>query len=90
MGSTHTLKTRTEFFSAVWDGTKSFEMRYDDRAFRAGDLLVLQETASNDNGEFYTGRELGAEVTYVLAGLPWLAPGYVCMAIRERSRSAKP
>ena len=39
----HELKTRETFFPAVWNGTKRAELRYDDRDFHNGDLLMLQE-----------------------------------------------
>ena len=40
---THELKTWPEYFEAVKDGTKNFELRKDDRGFKAGDHLVLAE-----------------------------------------------
>jgi hypothetical protein len=39
----HTLKTWPDQFTAVADGSKTFEVRYDDRGFAVGDLLRLAE-----------------------------------------------
>lgn len=37
----HELKTHPAMFRAVRDGVKNFEVRKDDRAFQAGDTVVL-------------------------------------------------
>lgn len=51
----HNLKCIPEFFSVVCSGLKSFEVRYNDREFKVGDTLCLQEfiPCANCNG---TGR----------------------------------
>lgn len=44
MSGTHELKTWSPEFRAVWDGTKTFEIRpAHDREFKVGDLLLLRE-----------------------------------------------
>lgn len=73
----HELKTWPEFFQYVWTGLKKFELRIDDRAYRAGDILLLQEWTIL-NG--YTGREIKAKVTYLMSGLG-LQQDYVVMSI---------
>jgi len=65
----HNLKTWPEYFQPVLDGTKRFEIRINDRNYKAGDTLNLQEYEPS-KGE-YTGRELDATVTYVLQ---WCQP----------------
>lgn len=62
----HHLKTWPEYYEAVLDGTKSFEVRKDDRDFQVGDLLVLLEY-DPDEGEF-TGRKLHKKISYKLGG----------------------
>jgi len=66
MSNKHCLKIWPEFFQPVWDDLKLFELRHDDRGYRAGDILILQEW-SKDRG--YTGREITVHVVYILSGL---------------------
>lgn len=67
----HQLKTWPVHFEAIWSGVKAFELRYDDRHFRIGDVLQLIEWIpsakySVDKSGRYTGRSVVAEVTYIL------------------------
>jgi len=39
----HELKTDSAQFQAIVDGSKTFELRYDDRGFAQGDILRLVE-----------------------------------------------
>jgi len=82
----HELKCWPEFMDDVLDGSKTFEVRRDDRGFAVGDRLKLVEWEPL-NGLF-GGRQTTVEVTYVLKadecqafGSP-LADGYVVMGIR--------
>lgn len=59
---THKLKTWPRYFSAVLDGSKTFEMRINDREYKIGDFLHLVEWSE---GGGYTGRELFKVVTYI-------------------------
>lgn len=59
---THELKILPQYFQAVWDGTKNFELRRNDRDYKVGDILLLREYV---NGE-YTGSFLRVIVTYIL------------------------
>lgn len=79
---THVLKTWPEFFEAVLDGRKTFEIRKNDRDYHEGDSLVLQEWDPKD--QKYTGRRVEARVTYATDGgaLGCLAEGHVCMGIK--------
>lgn len=75
----HELKTWPEFFKDVISGAKTFELRKDDRGFRAGDILWLREWTQKEG---YTGRETKRKILYVLSGLG-LEKGYVCMALSQ-------
>ena len=77
--TTHELKTWPEYFSAVLDGRKGFELRKDDRGFAVGDRLLLKEW--NPDTKVYTGRTLEVEVTYLIKGFTGLQDGYVIMGI---------
>lgn len=58
----HALKTLPEYFEAVRKGDKTFELRNNDRNFKVGDYLALNEW----DGKKYTGRALLAKITYML------------------------
>ena len=60
----HELKCWPEYFQAVIDGVKPFEVRKWDRPFRVGDTLVLKEYDPQKLD--YTGRETKREITYLL------------------------
>ena len=77
----HDLKIKPEYFSAIASGEKTFEVRYNDRNYKVHDILRLRE---HDNGE-YTGREIEAEVTYLLDDKASCKEGYVVMAIKTIS-----
>jgi hypothetical protein len=60
----HDLKSWPQFFELILAGEKLHELRRnDDRDFRVGDTLRLQEFDPKTNR--YTGRELRAQVTYI-------------------------
>ena len=48
----HQLKILPKFFEKVISGEKTFEVRENDRNFKVGDYLALNEFANGD----YTGR----------------------------------
>jgi len=75
----HDLKTYPEYFDAVADGSKPFELRYDDRGYRVGDTLLLRRYDPLSGG--YTGETMERRVTYVLRGGLWLTPGYVALGL---------
>ena len=77
---THVLKCWPVYFQAVLDGTKTAELRLNDRDYRAGDFLRLREWAPES--ESYTGRYFEVTVTHVLEGSPGLASGYVVLSFK--------
>ena len=62
-------------------GIKNFEIRYNDRDYKVGDILILKEW----NRGKYTGRECRREVIYVYHsdGTYGLSSDYVVMALKE-------
>lgn len=77
---THSLKLWPEYYAEVHAGTKKFELRNNDRDFKVGDTVFLEEW-SPDTKE-YTGRKLMCTITYVLKGPTFgLAENYVILSI---------
>jgi len=89
---THELKVWPEYFEAIVDGSKTFEVRRDDRGFQVGDTLVLREWDPNVKeagvdwyAPAYTGRELKREVTYILRGPTFgIEAGYCVVGLSDR------
>jgi len=85
----HHLKIMPLYFNAVVEGNKNFEVRYDDRDYRIGDTLVLQEWKKEpfpSREGSYTGRECRRTVTYILSGVEWgMQPSYVVMGLRDET-----
>lgn len=77
----HELKTWTEFYKEVFYSHKLFEVRFNDRDFKVGDMLNLKEY--DPIKERYTGRQLTRTVTYILHGGKFgIQEGYCVMAIQ--------
>jgi hypothetical protein len=75
----HELKIWPEYFAAVVDGSKPFEVRANDRKFAVDDYLELREW--NPESKSYTGRSTFRQITYIGTGIG-LAPGYVVLGVR--------
>ncbi|RNC62781.1 MAG: hypothetical protein AWM53_02000 [Candidatus Dichloromethanomonas elyunquensis] len=76
----HELKTWLEYYQAVVDGRKPFEIRLNDRNYQIGDVLFLREFEPNKG--IYTGRNITREVTYTLKRKPFVPDGYIVMGIK--------
>ena len=79
MPKIHDLKILTAYFDDVAKGRKTFELRFDDRGYFKGDLLLLREWT---NGT-YTGRRVVVKVTYILKGFDGLKDGWVILSIKR-------
>jgi len=75
---THYLKTVQPFFSQVKSGTKTFELRRNDRDFQVGDEVYLQEYDLSNNS--FSGQEVKAFITYVLKDWAGLEDGFCVFA----------
>ena len=74
--NTHSLKTLPKYFSAVESGTKNFELRFNDRYFQVGDVLIIKEFHP-DTG--VTGREVRRHIIYILDEFIGLEEGWVIL-----------
>lgn len=58
----HMIKTINPFFTDIWNGAKTFEIRKNDRNYKEGDFVHLLEWEN----EQYTSREIICKITYIL------------------------
>lgn len=86
----HILKTDSDVFEAVKSGKKTYEIRYNDRNFKVGDILILRETlyAGSEMKEGkplkYTGRQYEGVVIHVLIGpLYGLEKGWAILSLSK-------
>ena len=82
----HELKIKREYFDAVANYKKTFEVRRNDRDFKVGDYLGLNEY---DEAE-HTGRSLLCQVVYILDDAAYCKEGYVVMGIKVRYVEKEP
>lgn len=76
----HELKIMPKYFNAVVSGKKTFEVRINDRNYKTGDYLALNEYDVTDS--VYTGRSCIVYVDYVLNDESYCKSGYVVMSIK--------
>lgn len=72
----HEIKCWPAPFEAILRGVKVYELRQNDRDYRDGDELLIQEwkprSQSRDDGK-YTGRQIRAKVGYVTRVDDWFS-----------------
>lgn len=85
----HVLKTVEPYFSAVESGIKNFEVRRNDRAYQAGDTLLLvdSEKCGCSNPRCDKRRTpIEKVVTFVYSGDPrfgGIEPGHVVLGLAD-------
>jgi hypothetical protein len=77
----HKLKTLQPFYDEVDLGGKTFEVRKNDRNFKVGDFMVLQEWILE--GNFYTGKEIKTIITYILDDERYCKEGFVTIGFSK-------
>ena len=95
----HVLKVAPEYWPALVDGSKTFEVRSNDRAYQRGDVLVLFPTHDANGSEYcrmgprctdarcYRKPPIERRlVTFVYSGDPrfgGIEPGHVVLALGD-------
>jgi len=87
---THKLKTDPIYFDKMWNGTKKSELRENDRGFRQGDQVLLEEYDREKHK--FTGRSIPGSISYVTDYPDALRDGYVmlCLSLGPRQESFLP
>lgn len=104
----HELKAWPHYFRPTWDGEKVADVRYDDRGYQRGDFVIIREwdrdatctCRGSDHTKDcarYTGRQVLAEVGYVMASTPgrgsrrgFTGDGYVVLSLINLERVEAP
>lgn len=90
----HKLKTHPQYFRIVKNGIKEFECRKDDRGFKVGDELLLEEWVPDPiNEKFglgelvtvgtYTGEILHRRIKCILRDFEGIQPGFVILGLEN-------
>ena len=96
MDSIHELKTINRYWDALEAGTKTFEVRKNDRAFQTGDVIVLTRTRENgsydtrpqDRGGEFSRSQISFRITYLLQGGQFgIEAGYCVLGLGPVERS---
>ena len=80
----HDKKLINPYFTDVWNGIKTFELRKNDCDYQEGDYLLLREYIPNAENlsRAYTGRTIMTQITYVLSSYEGIANGYCILGIQ--------
>ena len=90
---THRLKIKPEYYQAVFDGRKNFEVRKKDRDFEVGDTLILCEydpfkySGRGGSGkDGFSGRQIAEKITYILDDETYCKEGFVIIGFAQPER----
>lgn len=73
----HALKIEPNYYEDIKSGNKNFEIRKNDRDFRTGDYIALNELS--DTRDEYTGRSILLKITSIVNDERFCKKGYVIM-----------
>lgn len=73
----HDIKCQPEYYQAIINGAKRFEIRYNDLDYKVNDYLLIKEHTLAG----YTGRQCLCRIVYILDNPTYLQSGYVCLSI---------
>jgi len=82
----HNVKSWVEYFAMVVAGVKTFELRKNDRDYKVGDIVELEEFRPHVGT--YTGRKQKIEITYLIdgsdnVGMDGLRRGFCIFSFRK-------
>jgi uncharacterized protein DUF3850 len=77
---THSVKCWTQYYGAIRDNIKRFDLRKDDRGYEVGDKVIFEEF-KHGVGE-YTGKTVERRIAYILRDFDGLMPGYCILGLK--------
>lgn len=79
---THELKVVEPYFTDLKTGKKTFELRFNDRDYQVGDVLILRKYDPEIN-KLFDDEVLTFTITHILSDyIDVLPPGYVILSIK--------
>jgi len=86
----HQLKIKQRHLCHILEGSKTFEIRINDRDFQVGDKIRFLPL-EDDNYNIYDIESLlpDYKINYILSDFPGLQQHYVCLAITPIKKSEK-
>lgn len=81
-GSHHLVRSWIHLFEAMLSGAKSHDLRFDDRGYRVGDVILYREYDVTKGA--YTGRQQQVEITYITGRGEGQSPCAVSSAVLHR------
>lgn len=82
---THELKIMPEYFQAVRDGVKDFEIRYNDRDYKVGDNVVLREF----DGDYTDSDPIERRIKYIYDGNIGLQEGFCILGLENPAETKR-
>ena len=71
----HNLKIEEEYLNAIKNGSKTFEIRYNDRDYQVGDILVFEDQRE-ESGKYVV------LVTFMISDERFCKENFVTMSIK--------
>ena len=75
----HYVKILPKYFMDVESGIKTFEIRFNDRGYKVGDILHLQEFFGGE----YTGRVIEKVICYMIDNPEYCKEGFVVLGLNN-------
>lgn len=81
----HTLKIKEEYYGEILKGSKTFELRKNDRDYQVGDLIVFTDLSGELLNIYSEIRPTIFVITYILENVPQygLKDGYCILGIKR-------
>lgn len=77
----HFLKCIEPYFTAIQQGLKTSELRFNDRDFQVGETIYLEQYFENENR--HSGLQIRLEITHVLTDFKGLEKGYCILSFKR-------
>jgi len=78
----HNFKIVSTHYAYIRDGLKDFVICFDDRDYRAEDVLILHEHRNNKFGKLEkTGESFTRRIKYILRKFKGLQTGYIVLSL---------